>query len=330
MKQLFKPLDYFFVLRPTLFYPVWTVFLAGFFVQNKYGVAANNSAASHHFLGTNGIAFIWVGLFLTMLMGAVFILNQIMDRKTDNKNQKLFLIAHGYLTHKSAFIESAALIAIAVIFAFIFSIKMGFLFLGILILTGWLYSFEPFKLKDRPLFGLVANGLGALLIFFGGWMIRGVLTQESIIYSIPYVCSVAAVYLLTTLPDVEGDASTQKQTFGVKFGFKTTVYFALFFEVVALVLSFFSKDELMFYPALFSLPFFIWASITLKMIEVQRAVKYSILLLTFTICVKWITIYSNAAFSFKYAYFFLLMGVYFLSKIYYKVRFGLTYPSLSV
>jgi len=156
MKQLFKPLDYFFVLRPTLFYPVWTVFLAGFFVQSKYGMAATNSASNHQFLDTNGIAFIWVGLFLTMLMGAVFILNQIMDRKTDNKNHKLFLIAHGHLTPKAAFIESAVLIVIAVIFAFIFSIKMGVLFLGILILTGWLYSFEPFKFKDRPLLGLVA------------------------------------------------------------------------------------------------------------------------------------------------------------------------------
>ena len=330
MKQLFKPLDYFFVLRPTLFYPVWTVFLAGFFVQSKYGMAATNSASNHQFLDTNGIAFIWVGLFLTMLMGAVFILNQIMDRKTDNKNHKLFLIAHGHLTPKAAFIESAVLIVIAVIFAFIFSIKMGVLFLGILILTGWLYSFEPFKFKDRPLLGLVANGLGAFLIFFGGWIIRGVLTQESVIYSIPYVCSVAAVYLLTTLPDVEGDVSTQKLTFGVKFGVKKTVYFALIFEVVALVLSYRSNDELIFYPALFSLPFFIWASVTLKMTEVLRAVKYSILLLTFTICIKWVITYSNTAFSFKYAYFFLLVGIYFLSKIYYKIRFGLSYPNLSV
>ena len=132
------------------------------------------------------------------------------------------------------------------------------------------------------------------------------------------------------MPDVEGDAATQKLTFGVKFGFKTTVHFALTFEVVALVLAYLSKDELIFYPALFSLPFFIWASITLKMTEVLRAVKYSILLLTFTICIKWIIAYSHTAFSFKYAYFFLLMGVYFLSKIYYKIRFGLTYPSLSV
>lgn len=330
MKELLKPLDYFFVLRPTLFYPVWTVFLAGFFVQSKYGHAATNSVANPSPLGNEQVEFIWVGLFLTLLMGAVFILNQIMDRRTDDQNKKLFLIAHGHLTPKAAFVESSALIVASLIFAFIFSINMGILFVGILALTGWLYSFEPFKFKDKPLLGLIANSLGALLIFIGGWIINGPMTQKVLTFALPYICAVAAVYLLTTLPDVEGDASTKKMTFGVKFGFKATVYAALGFELFALISSYFTEDELIFYPALFSMPFFIWAAFTLKLDEITRAVKYSILLLAFTICIKWIIAYSDASFSFKYAFLFVLVGIYFLSKIYYKIRFGINYPNLSV
>ncbi|MFQ5676087.1 MAG: UbiA prenyltransferase family protein, partial [bacterium] len=238
MKRFLKPLDYFFVLRPTLFFPVWTVFLAGFFVQSKYGVSApTGSVSTNGSVVGNDLDFVWVGLFLTCLMGASFVLNQIMDRHTDGQNRKLFLIADGHLTPRAAFIESIALSAVALVFGFIFSITIGVLFVAIFALTGWLYSFEPFKLKDRPILGLVANGLGAFLIFVGGWIVHGNLTVESITYSVPYVCAVAAVYLLTTLPDMEGDASTKKMTFGVKFGFTATIYAALFFELIAVISS---------------------------------------------------------------------------------------------
>lgn len=330
MKRLLKPLDYFFVLRPTLFFPVWTVFLAGFFVQNKYGVSSPATSVPTNGVVGNDLDFVWVGLFLTCLMGASFVLNQIMDRRTDGQNRKLFLIADGHLTPRAAFIESIALSTLALVFGFIFSVNIGVLFIAIFALTGWLYSFAPFKLKDRPVLGLVANGLGAFLIFVGGWIVHGKLTVDAITYSVPYACAVAAVYLLTTLPDIEGDASTKKITFGVKFGFNATIYTALIFESIAVVSSYMAQDELIFYPSLFSLPFFVWAAVTLQLSEVMRAIKYSILLLTFTICIKWVIVYSGGAFFARYAFFFVLLGIYYLSKFYYKFRFGINYPSLSV
>jgi hypothetical protein len=129
--------------------------------------------------------------------------------------------------------------------------------------------------------------------------------------------------LLTTLPDVKGDASTEKITFGVKYGVATTVYFSTGFLVVSCVVGYVFRDELIFYPAFFSLPFFIWAAVQLKMEDILRAIKYPILFLAMTISIKW-----RLAFS-EYTFFFLLVAVYFISKFYYKFRFGVDYPSLS-
>ncbi|RMF58523.1 MAG: hypothetical protein D6743_17580 [Calditrichaeota bacterium] len=323
MKRILKLFDYIFVLRPTLFFPVWTVFLAGFYTESKVDAAVVADAAA-----TNGHLspqpdFIWVGTFLTLLMGAVFILNQIMDRHTDDKNRKLFLIAQGHLTPKAAFIESVILIAAALGFAFVFSVQMGTLFLAILLLTGYLYSFSPFSFKDRPLLGLLANALGALLIFAAGWLVYGRPAETVLLHSVPYVCAVASVYLCTTLLDVQGDAASQKITFGVKYGMKTTIYVALLLETISMVSAYFLNDEIIFYPAFFSFPFFVWAGFRLRLKDVMRAIKYPILLLAFTVGIKWSLIYG------RYDFFLLLLGVYAASKLYYKLRFGINYPNLS-
>jgi 4-hydroxybenzoate polyprenyltransferase len=286
--------------------------MAGFYTQQKTaGVTVPQKV------------FVWVGLFLTLLMGAVFILNQIQDRHSDSRNDKLFLIAHGHLTPKSAFIEAAGLVFISLGLAFAASLNMGLLFFLILLLTGYFYSFSPFNWKDRPILGLLSNALGALLIFIAGWLVQGSVSVHASVKSVPYVCAVAAVYLLTTLPDLKGDASTDKITFGVKYGIANTVYLSTGLVVLSSVFGYIFKDELIFYPAFFSLPFFIWAAVQLKMEDISRAIKYPILLLAMTISIKWRLTFS------EYTFFLLLVGVYFFSKFYYKFRFGVDYPSLS-
>lgn len=317
MKRLLKLFDYLFVLRPVLFLPVWTVFLAGFFVQQDFGLAGTNADAAIHPPTAADTGFVWVALGITLLMGAAFILNQIQDRETDHENRKLFLIAHGHLTPKAAFIEAVILILASLVLGFLFSPLVGGLFFVILLVTGLLYSFRPFSWKDRPIWGLVANMLGTVLIFATGWLIDGGLNATLLKHALPYALAVGAVYLYTTLPDVEGDRSSNKVTFGVRYGFKVTVYAGVLLVVAAAAVGLALRDEVIFYPAFFSLPFYLWAAFKMEMDDVVRAVKYPILLLSLTVCVKWPE------------YFFVLVGIYAISKIYYKFRFGLNYPSLS-
>ena len=246
-----------------------------------------------------------------------------MDRHTDDQNKKLFLLSEGHISTRAASIEATILILAAVIFGFIFSLSMGLLYLEILIFIGLIYNFKPFNWKDKPILGLIANILLAFLLFSGGWIIKGTYVQDLVIYSFPYICAVAAIYLYTTLPDTDGDAVSEKVTFGVKYGFKTTVYVGFVFILITLVSSYILKDELIFYPAFFSLPFFIWTLVKLRLEDVYRAIRFPILLLSISICIKYKIVFDSLI------YFFILIGVYLASKIYYKLRFGINYPRLS-
>ena len=324
MNKFLKPLDYIFVLRPTSFFSVWTIFLAGFFVQNKFGVAATPSSNGELRISSGQSDFLWVGLFLTLLIGAVFILNQIKDKPSGDNKAKLTLIGQEHLTPKFAFFQAIVLIVAAIGFGFFFSINMGIVFLVILIFVGILYNFKPFSWKDKPILGLVANILFVFLLFNGGWIIKGSLSTDLLIYALPYVCAAAAVYLYSTLPTAEEDQAQNKVTFGVKYGFKNTVYIGCVLILFSLFGSFYLNDELIFYPAFFSLPFFAWAVVKLRMEDIYRAISFPILMLTLTICIKY-KIEINSL-----VYFFIILGLYFACKAYYRFRFGVDYPRLSV
>ncbi len=140
-------------------------------------------------------------------------------------------------------------------------------------------------------------------------------------HSIPYICISVAAYLIGTLPD-ERKGEKKAVAFGAEFGVRTTVYTALFFDIVAIVVAYLLRDELIFYPAFFSLPFFVWAAISLNMHDVVRAMKYPIFIFALTVCFKWEIAYGN------YALFFVIAGLYVVSKIYYRLQFGVNYPSL--
>jgi 1,4-dihydroxy-2-naphthoate octaprenyltransferase len=312
MNRIVKLFDYVFVLRPTLFYPVWTVYAAGYFAFHHFSIGGKDGAATI----VDGTALGLLGL-LTLLMGGVFILNQLCDVATDMRNHKLFLIAHRHISPLAAWIEMSLLCVIALATSFFYDAKIGGLFLAIFMLTGIFYSVAPFQWKDRPLLGLVANASGALLIFTAGWWSAQVDWHLPILHALPYMLAVAAVYLYTTLLDVDGDAGTQKLTFGVRYGMRATIIVGCVLELGALAAAWWLNDPVIFYPALGAAPFFCWAMIRQRLSEVSRAIKFPILFLALAICVK------------AWQYFFLLGLVFYFSRWYYSRRFGLKYPNLA-
>jgi 4-hydroxybenzoate polyprenyltransferase len=312
MNRIVKFFDYIFVLRPTLFSPVWTVYAAGYFAFHRFSGSGQNGAAPG--LDSTALSLL---LVLTLLMGGVFILNQLCDVATDARNHKLFLIAHRHISPRAAWAEMILLCTIAVGVAFFYGAEWGGLFVAIFLLTGILYSVAPFQWKDRPLPGLLANALGALLIFTAGWWSVQIEWQLPVQHALPYMLAVAAVYLYTTLLDVDGDASTQKMTFGVRYGRRATVIAGCVLELGALVSAWWLKDPVILYPALGAAPFFLWAAISQRLADVSRAIKFPIVFLALAICIK------------VWQYFLLLAFVFFFSRWYYRRRFGLKYPSLA-
>jgi 4-hydroxybenzoate polyprenyltransferase len=115
---LLSMLDYVFVLRPTLLFPVWLMALAGY----KYGLA--ETPPRHSIL-------LAVSL-LSLLAGAVYILNQYADHASDRINKKLFLISEGHISPLTALCEAALLILFAVGLAFMMGKEIGLLFIAVL------------------------------------------------------------------------------------------------------------------------------------------------------------------------------------------------------
>lgn len=321
MKRFARLLDFFFVLRPTLFFPVWTVFAAGYFVHRGRTFALCDGLAGGNGHVPDAIPPMLVALLLTLLMGGVFVLNQLHDVLTDRQNRKLFLIAHGHISPLAAKVEAFLLVGATIGTTGALGFAWAVHFSGLLVLTGVLYNYRPFAWKDRPWLGLLANTLGACLIFAVGWRTGASARGEIlllVVHAVPYAAAVAAVYLYTTLLDAEGDRLTGKTTFAVKYGLKTTTLAGAFLEMVSLAAAWWLQDKVMLYPAMLSAPIFVLAAVRRQEGDIHRAIKLPILFLA-------------VAISFQvFEFLLLLLFVYFFSKWYYRYRFGIVYPSLAV
>lgn len=301
-----KYLDYFFVLRPTLFFPVWTVFLAGYHAAVQF---APGVIPSPHPLP--------IAILLSILMGAVFIFNQLADIETDRRNQKLFFIANGIIDKKTAITEAVGLTCFCLAIALWVNVKLGIAFALVFFFTGVLYSFGPFSWKDRPILGIINNFLGGWSVAVCGWLTAGSFGWRLFLHGVPYALGLVAVFLLTTLPDVSGDRAAGKITFGVKYGTKAATRVALMFEFFTIVSAWVLKDYVLLVPAIMALPLFILAAYRQTMSAVLRAIKFTVLFASLAVVVifPW--------------YFLLILVMFYFSKWYYRKRFNLEYPSFA-
>ncbi|NUO83833.1 UbiA family prenyltransferase, partial [candidate division KSB1 bacterium] len=144
MKRFVKIFDYVFVLRPTLFFPVWTVYAAGYFAYHRFALGDTHGAT--HGMPEDSLLLLF---FLTLLMGSGYILNQLCDVETDARNNKLFLIAQRHVPRVAAWGEMLLLLVLGLAVAWQHSVAMGLLFLAIYLVTGIFYNVAPFRLKDR-------------------------------------------------------------------------------------------------------------------------------------------------------------------------------------
>jgi len=296
-----KYFDYLFILRPVLMPPVWTIFLLGYQRAFFYSNQKNP-------LG-------WVFLLVSLSIGAVYILNQIYDIESDRINKKLFFLSEGLVSLKSAWLEAILLFSISIASAFFISTQLGILF-SVGFIFGFFYSSPPFCFKNRPFLGFLSNSIGhGSLTFLLGWAINSNVNGKAIIFSLPYLCAVGAVYLNTTLPDIEGDRKMGKMTLGVKYGIFPVSLISAILVLVSIVLAFLLRDYPFFIAALLSLPFFVWSTWTKETKTITLSVKLAVLFLSL------IAIYYHP-------WYFLVLFLGFLgTRIYYKKRFGLVYPT---
>lgn len=299
MQAIWKILDYFFLLRPTLFFPLWTVVLAGRYNSNSEEPLA--------------VVFILFG----MLLGASYVLNQIADIEGDRDNNKLFLLADKYISRKSALTLVACLSIAGVCFFFTLNLVFGFLSILFLFVTGYFYNFPPFRLKDNPYFGPLVTVFGGASAFLFGALPD--FNLALLAKTLPYLFAYSAVALLTAIPDREGDEKAGKRTFSIAHGQQLTILIAAMFCLFSALLASITRDTLIFWPALLSLPVFIYSALN------PGEVKYVVLSIKFSILSL-----SLAAGLFFPWYFALIAGYYFFARWYYRKRFNVEYPSFKL
>jgi chlorophyll synthase len=280
--------------------PVWTVALLG-----------AGQAAGHRISGNvaGGLFFATACLF-----GAVYLVNQIFDRESDRINNKGFFLSREILSVPEAAVLAAGLNLAALAVSLLVS-GYAFVLFVVIVILGIIYSAPPFRLKDRAWAALLANMLahGSIVYLIGaGWNEN--LEWRHLIKSLPYFFAVGAIYLNTTLPDVEGDRQAGKRTIAVAYGHRFAQGLALIFVLTAAGIAVYKRDFDFLLPAILVLPLF---ALALD----RKSVRYSVW------ATKGALVLLSLAAALYFWWYALILAVGFLAaRSYYKRRFGMAYP----
>lgn len=322
-KFVLKIFDGFFLNRILLLIPVWTVLILGWITgSEKAGIGGELRGFS------GGGASLWLALFLfSLIVSFIYIVNQIADVESDRLNNKLFILPHGHISIRSAWIMAVLNTSIGLAGAwYFFDVTMFVIFIAGFF-VGILYNLPPAKLKDHAIGGAVANLVGhGVITYLVGWYaaksdvaIDRSFLLHALFVSLSAGFANAAVYLTTTIPDAEGDRKVGKKTFAVLFGEKNTAIVAALSCGLALLFSLF----LDFNAWVMVVPSFLSFILFLRFVFVNdRAKAFQ----TF----RWPVIVLSVSVSiFVPLYAVLVIFIIFITKIYYKKRFNYNYPNFS-
>jgi len=294
-------LDYFFFTRPVLLPPVWSIALLGV-------VSVGPAAIS---------PWHWIAFFaqLAFLFGAVYTLNQIFDVESDRANRKLFFLPERLIPIANAWSFTLVLNISALALAFVF----GWIYViltGAIVLLGILYSAGSHPWKNHAAAGFAANVIAhGLIVYAMGVTFAG--TDPRLFWrrAVAYALAVGGVYLATTVADIAGDRGENKKTMAVSLGPKATMLWALLMVLGAVIIAIWRRDPWLYIPAICVLPMFGRATLSDIDTWAPRAAKAGVLALSIAAAVAYP------------AYLAVLAVGFFSTRLFFRWRFGLTYPS---
>lgn len=293
-------MHYFALLRPMLFFPVWIFFFLGV-----------------HF-AKGGISLRSISIFVlyTLLMGGVYILNQIVDIESDRKNEKLFLLPDEIIPVSHAWIEMVLLFVVSLMGSFLIGKTVFYLFL-VSLFSGITYSMPPVEIKGRPFLDIVWNAGGYGIIAFSvGWVSGGMFSASVILRSLPYFLAVAGVFVNTTILDIKGDRDEGKITTGVFLGKRKTLLLAVLLNVLAIAVCILLEDYICLVAAGASFPLFLYALIDQGKKSILLTVRVPVVILV-------IIVFIISPISIP-----LFLAVFFLLRFYYRRNFDIDYPAV--
>lgn len=297
-----KPTDLIFVGRPVLLIPLWTIYLHFLSIVSR----------GHGGIDIHSDLYGLAGL--TLIMMGAYVLNQIFDIETDRINDKLYFLPRGIVSVRTAWIWYAILSVLGLAIAFMFAREA----IGPCLLTlvlGVAYSVPGVRLKDFPVAGLLVNAMTY------GFLVPACAAPDAVYVDfgrpvIPYFLAVTTIFILTTIPDMAGDAATGKKTVAVVLGPKRTLWLALAAAVLTVWTAVFAGNPEVAVVAGITAAMVVALLISFETRLLLAAGKAPILLLTLA-----------AGYHFP-PYLILLALTIVLTRVYYRNRFGIIYPRL--
>jgi geranylgeranylglycerol-phosphate geranylgeranyltransferase len=191
-----------------------------------------------------------IAFSFSFVTGAIFVLNQYFDRKSDKSNpQKRHLpVASGELSPRFSAFLFTSLFAAGLLVTAAVDTMLLYLFIPY-VAMGFFYSAPPLHFKKRPVIDLLAVGVGsALLPFLIGLQVSHQLTME---FSLPWIvrryqdaflCIIPlflfqiASHIFQAIGDFEADRDEGIITFVVKYGKERSAKIGALFASLSLVL----------------------------------------------------------------------------------------------
>jgi len=287
--MLMKILDYFFLLRPTLFFTGITIYLLSTFPENP------------------PFQFI---LSIIIFQGIIYLYNQLHDIETDKINNKLFFIADDIISKRNAELFYYFLLILLIVILFFTNL---FFFLTIatgVILLNYCYSHPMINWKGKPLLSVLSAFWGGCLGFLSGYFTsQQELSMAALYMSIPSGLAVMTAAVLGMVLDYHGDMLSGKNTIAVYLGLKKTRYLIFITTCCGLIIS-----------LLLSEIFFLFSFLGCLLLQIilpnqtEWQLKTPILILALSAC--W----------YYPVYILFVLGYYLIARCYYKYRFNLKYP----
>ena len=288
-----KILDYFFFTRPVLFFPAWSTMLI------ISGVLNLNSS-------------ILLYVSTALLMGSAFVINQISDIETDKINAKCLFLEKKRISIRASVVYSLFLVTLSLLISYSVGLVNFYVFVVFFIVTGILYNLKPFKFKQYNILGAISNYLMGLLISI---TVFSDLSEVNIALVLILSLYNFIIYILTTLPDSDGDLKTHKRTVGNVLGFKKSIILSLFLSALNLYLSI-QFDDISILILCLSLFGFIFYQYFLKKEIILTIIKWSLLSQAF-LAIIYFPIYMVP-----------IGLIFYGGRWYYKKEFNMEYPSL--
>ncbi|MFQ5600332.1 MAG: UbiA family prenyltransferase [Candidatus Krumholzibacteriia bacterium] len=292
--------DFFFALRPLVLVPAWSFFILG------HGAAR---------AGAGGVPFPGERFaVLSVLLCAVYLVNQVVDFESDRLNGKGLFLQRGVFTRRLYLGVAAGALAVGIGWAF--ARGESPLLLTAAAALGLAYSVPPVRLAARPGLDFLANatGYGALAFVLGAG--EHALEGPGASRVIACMLAVGTVFLHTTLLDLQGDRRTSKRTSGVALGPQRTRAAAAFFGVGAAAAAALSQSGVL-----------LAACAVVALLSVAAALRPENVH-NRTVCVGSTALFALAASTYVPPFIACIALLAVLTRIYYRLRFTLGYPAL--